>query len=115
LILDVDALYALFVQDSPGHWATYGRVELADERFAVSAFTVAALAERVRERIGAEAVALALGELAGGAWEIAALTPDHLAAIAERVAEDPGLSIEQASAQLLAEERDDELLSTHHG
>ena len=115
MILDADALYALFVRDSPGHWATFGRVELADERFAVSPFTVAAVAHMVRERMGVEAVVLTLGELAGGAWEIAEVDPDHLAAIAARLADDPDSTVEQTSAQLLAEDRDDELLSTHHG
>lgn len=104
MIVDTRTLLGFFDRKQRSHWALRGTVELAAETepLVVSPFVIAELEGIVRERYGERGWLAVLDELAGGAWVIAAVTPEHLAAVRERVA--GGATLADASVAALAEE-----------
>jgi hypothetical protein len=102
VILDATTLLSFFDRESVDHWAVTGEIELAAEieQLVVSPFVIAELELIVRERYGAEAWLSTLDALAQGAWAIAPVSPQHLAALRPRVAS--GASLATASVDVLA-------------
>jgi hypothetical protein len=103
VIFDAEMLYGFFVVDSKRHWGVAGEVELAAgfEELIVSPFVIAELEPMVTGRLGPEAWLAVLEQLAGGAWTIAAVDLEHLAAVRERVA--AGEALAAASVAVLSE------------
>lgn len=103
MIVNAGTLLSFFDRDDPAHWAVTGTIELlsGSEQLVISPFVVAELEPIVRDRYGPEGWLAVLDELAGGAWAIATIDSEHLAAMRERVA--AGASLAAASLDVLAE------------
>ena len=104
MIFDAEMLYAFFVMDSKRHWAVAGETELVAglEDLIVSPFVIAELEGIIKARLGLEAWLAVLEQLGGGAWTIAPVDPEHLAAARERVA--GGEALAAASVAVLTEQ-----------
>ncbi len=103
MIFDAATLLSFFDRDDANHWGVSGTVELLGgaEPLVVSPFVIAELEPIVIATYGLQAWRATLDELAGGAWTIATVDPEHLARLAERCGE--GQSLAAASHEVLAE------------
>ena len=104
MIVDSVDLIRYFDPGDAGHLAMRGQIELAAgyELLVVSPFVVAELEPAVLERYGVEGLLAVLDELARGAWAVAAVGPDHIAAMRVHVAK--GATLAAASVAVLAED-----------
>jgi len=105
VIVDTSALLAYFDTSEPDHGAVAAILDDADEPLVVSPYVVAELDYLVASRLGVSAELAVLAELAGGAWELAAVDEEGLKgarAVAERYA-DQRIGIADASNVVLAE------------
>jgi predicted nucleic acid-binding protein len=78
VIVDTSALLAYFDTDEPDHMAVAVILEEADEPLVVSPYVVAELDYLVASRLGVPAELAVLAELAGGAWDLAAVDIEGL-------------------------------------
>ena len=104
MIVDTSALLAFFDTDEPDHEAVSAILTEATEPLAVSPYVVAELDYLVASRLGIAAELAVLGELAGGAWDLATIDADDLAraaAVIKRYA-DQRLGVADASIVVLA-------------
>ncbi len=104
MIVDTSALLAYFDTDEPDHQAVAGILEEADEPLVVSPYVIAELDYLVASRLGVRAELAVLAELAGGAWDLAAIDAEELrdaSAVVERYA-DQRVGIADASNVVLA-------------
>lgn len=79
MIADTSGLLALFNRAEPAHDRVRAAVEATEELLVVSPFVVAELDYLVASRLGVDAELTVLAELAGGAYELAALDATELA------------------------------------
>ena len=104
MIVDTSALLAYFDTDEPDHQAVAGILEEADEPLVVSPYVIAELDYLVASRLGVRAELAVLAELAGGAWDLAAIDAEELrdaSAVVERYA-DQRVGIADAANVVLA-------------
>jgi len=104
VIVDTSALLAFFDSDEPDHAAVTTIVDAATEPLVVSPYVVAELDYLVASRLGVSAELAVLGELAGGAWDLATFGTEDLAqaqAVVERYA-DQSIGLADASIVILA-------------
>jgi predicted nucleic acid-binding protein len=107
VIVDTSALLALFDLSDPAHDAVAAVIGAATEPLVVSPYVIAELDYIVLTRHGQRAEQAILAELAAGAWDLAAVSADHLRAalrIVKRYADQP-IGVTDASLLVLAEER----------
>ena len=105
IIADTSGLIPFFNQSDPDHEAMVGCLEERDPVIVVSPFVVAEIDYLVATRLGVEWQLEVLRELAGGAYELATMDADDLAAATEVVERyrDLGIGITDASLVILAE------------
>jgi uncharacterized protein len=104
VIVDTSALLAFFDADEPDHVAVSAVFAEATEPFVVSPYVVAELDYLVASRLGVVAELAVLSELAGCAWELAAMDTEALAdarVVVERYA-DQRVGVADASNVVLA-------------
>ena len=104
MIVDTSALLAFFDTDEPDHDAVSRVIDAATEPLVVSPYVVAELDYLVGSRLGVAAELVALTELAGGAWDLAAFGVEELAeaaSVVERYA-DQSIGVADASNVVLA-------------
>lgn len=111
MIVDAGALYAFFVRGTPEHWRVATDIELVapGEELIVSPLSLSALEIMILPAFGREGWMMALRQLAGGAWSVAAIDTVHIEKLAPHIA--GGESLERASALVLAEQLGAELVS----
>ncbi len=105
IIADTSGLLSSFVESGPRHEAVVEWLEKTNPVLVVSPFVVAEVDYLVATRKGVKAELAVLRELAGGAYELATMDADDLAAGA-RVVEryrDLGIGITDASLVVLAD------------
>ncbi|MFP5488722.1 MAG: PIN domain-containing protein [Acidimicrobiia bacterium] len=78
IIADTSGLLALYNQREPSHHQVRSAVEAAPGPLVVSPFVVAELDYLVATRMGPDAELSVLAELAGGAYELAAISRSEL-------------------------------------
>jgi uncharacterized protein len=104
VIVDTSALLAYFDMDEPDHEAVAGVLDDTDEPLVVSPYVVAELDYLVGSRLGVTVEMAVLAELAGGAWDLAAIDSEGLRearAVVERYA-DQRIGVADASNVVLA-------------
>lgn len=104
MIVDTSALLAYFDRDEPDHAAVSAIVDGASEPLVVSPYVVAEVDHLIASRLGNRAELQALGELAGGAWDLDAFGADDLVqarAVIERYV-DQAIGVADASIVVLA-------------
>ena len=103
MIVDTSALLAYFDRHEPDHDAVAAVLAGTPEPLVVSPFVVAERDYLVATRHGIEAELAVLAELAGGAWELAAMTrpKSDARALVERYA-DQAIGVADASMVVLA-------------
>jgi uncharacterized protein len=104
VIVDTSALLAYFDADEPDHAAVAAVIEDTDEPLVISPYVVAELDYLVASRLGAASELAVLAELAGGAWDLAAIDAETLRdarAVVERYA-DQQIGVADASNVVLA-------------
>lgn len=105
IIADTSGLLSNFVASGPRHEAVVEWLERSDPVLVVSPFVVAEIDYLVATRLGVEWELEVLRELTGGAYELATMDADDLAA-ATKVVEryrDLGIGVTDASLVVLAE------------
>ena len=105
IIADTSGLIAFFSEFGPQHDAVAGWVQSNDSVMVVSPYVVADVDYLVATRKGMDAELAVLAELSGGAYELATMDADDVAA-ATRVVEryrDLGIGIADASLAVLAQ------------
>jgi uncharacterized protein len=105
VIVDTSVLLAFFDRSEPSHPEAGRLIEGASEPLVVSPYVVAELDYLVATRVGVSAELAVLRELAGGAWELAAMDVELLrqaAAVVERYA-DQAVGVADASIVVLAQ------------
>lgn len=105
MIVDTSGLLAYLDANEPDHESVAAIIDGAEEPLVVSPYVVAELDCLVLTRHGTVAEHAALNELAGGAWELAAMDRERFDAairIVERYADVP-IGIADASNIVLAE------------
>ena len=105
IIADTSGLIAFFSEFGPQHDAVAAWVQSNDSVMVVSPYVVAEVDYLVATRKGVDAELAALAELSGGAYELATMDADDVAA-ARRVVEryrDLGIGIADASLAVLAQ------------
>ena len=105
IIADTSGLIAFFSESGPQHDAVAGWVQSSDPVMVVSPYVVAEVDYLVATRKGVDAELAVLAELSGGAYELATMDADDVAA-ATRVVEryrDLGIGIADASLAVLAQ------------
>jgi uncharacterized protein len=104
IVADTSALLAFFNDKEPDHEAVRDAIDSQDERLLVSPFVVAELDHLLATRHGVDAELAVLGELAGGAYEIASIGADDLSTAARVVAKyrDQDIGVTDASLVVLA-------------
>ena len=78
MVVDTSALLAFFDSNEPQHEAVSAALQAADEPFIVSPYVIAELDYLVLSRHGVAAQREVLGELTGGAWELAHMDRERL-------------------------------------
>lgn len=78
MIVDTSALLAYFDAAEPDHPAVSRVIAESSEGLVVSPYVLAELDYLVATRVGVDAELAVLGELAGGAWELAGLDAAQL-------------------------------------
>ena len=104
MIIDTSALLAYFDTDEPDHQAVATVIDDTDEPLVVSPYVVAELDYLVASRLGVAAELAVLAELAGGAWDLAAIDDQGLRdarGVIERYA-DQRIGVADASNAVLA-------------
>lgn len=104
IVADTSGLLALFNAREPKHGAVRQLVERQDEPLAVSPFVVAELDYLAATRLGISAELEILGELSGGAYELASIDGSLLgecAAVVDRY-KDQDIGVADASLVVLA-------------
>lgn len=105
MIVDTSALLAFFDADEPDHAALSAVINEATEPLVVSPYVVAEVDYLVATRFGAEAETAVLRELAGGAWDLAAIDMadiNKIVSVIERYS-DQAIGVADASNVVLAE------------
>ena len=105
IIADTSGLLSFFIDSGSQHDQVAAWIEARDPVMVVSPFVVAEIDYLVATRYGVDAELAVLGELAGGAYELATIDGEDLATAA-RVVEryrDLGIGITDASLVVLAE------------
>jgi uncharacterized protein len=107
IIADTSALLALFNRREPAHAAVAEAVRTRRETLVVSPYVVAELDYLVATRLGVDAELAVLAELAGGAYDLAEVDADGLAACSAVIGKYRKLDIGLADASIvvLADER----------
>ena len=85
MIADTSGLLAFFNRSEPRHDEVRRTVEALDESLVVSPYIVAELGYLVATRAGVDAELAVLGELAGGAYDLASFDVDDLSRAASLV------------------------------
>jgi hypothetical protein len=104
VIIDTSALLAYFDTDEPDHQAVAAVIDDTDEPLVVSPYVVTELDYLVASRLGVAAELAVLAELAGGAWDLAAIDEQGLRdarGVIERYA-DQRIGVADASNAVLA-------------
>ena len=104
MIVDTSALLAFFDTDEPDHEAVSDVLSDTVEPLVVSPYVVAELDYLVASRLGVSAELAVLAELAGGAWDLAAIDAEGLSqarSLVERYA-DQRIGVADASNVVLA-------------
>ncbi|MEX2458713.1 MAG: VapC toxin family PIN domain ribonuclease [Actinomycetota bacterium] len=105
MIADTSGLLAFFNRSEPRHDDVRRTVEALDEPLVVSPYVVAELDSLVATRVGVDAEVAMLGELAGGAYDLAVFEVDDLSrasALVERY-RDRAIGVADASIVVLAD------------
>ncbi len=105
IIADTSGLLALFNRGEPAHAAVSDVVVSATDALVVSPYVIAELDYLVATRIGVDAELAVLDELSGGAYELASLGTEELAAarvLVERY-RDQDIGVADASIVVLAD------------
>ncbi len=104
VIADTSALVAFYSESGTQHDAVSAWLEAHGEVMVVSPYVVAELDYLVATRKGVDAELAVLAELAGGAYELAAMSAADIALAAEVIAKyrDLGIGITDASLVVLA-------------
>lgn len=105
MIVDTSALLAYFDAQEPQHVAVASAIDAAEPPLVVSPYVIAELDYLVLTRHGPAAEHAVLSELAGGAWELAAMDGPRLTA-ATRIVEqyrDVPIGVTDASNIVLAQ------------
>lgn len=100
-IADTSGLLAFFNSREPSHAAIRSHVESLDEPLVVSPFVVAELDYLLATRLGTDIETAVLDELAGGAYDLAALSAADLALCSEIIGRYADLSIGVTDASLV--------------
>ncbi len=105
IIADTSGLLAFFTESGAQHDAVEGWLKANDPVMVVSPYVVAEVDYLVATRMGLTAELAVLEELSGGAYELAALDSEALAAARSVVSRygDLGIGIADASLVVLAE------------
>ena len=101
IIADTSGLIAFFSESGRSHDTVVAWLAENDPVMVVSPYVVAEVDYLVATRKGAEAELAVLAELAGGAYELAAMGPEDLAAASEVVGRYRDLDIGVADASLV--------------
>ena len=104
MIVDTSALLAFFDRDEPDHDAVTTIISSTDKRLVVSPYVLAEVDNLVATRRGVETELAVLRELAGGAWDLAAMSAEdveHALQVIERYA-DQEIGLADASIVVLA-------------
>ncbi len=116
-VADTSGLLALFNTTEPRHDTVARLVAEMDEPLVVSPYVVAELDYLVASRVGVDAELAMLGEIAGGAYELAQIGATDLARASGLIARyrDQSIGIADASILLLADRhRTREILTLDH-
>jgi uncharacterized protein len=105
IIADTSGLLALFNRREPAHDAVRRAVERTDDVLVVSPYVVAELDYLVATRLGVDAELIVLGELTGGAYELADLSVEDVSTCATIIDRyrDQEIGIADASLVVLAQ------------
>ena len=105
IIADTSGLLALFNCREPAHGGVATAISRTEEVLAVSPYVVAEIDYLDSTRLGTECELAILRELAGGAYELAALSGEDLARAADVVDRyrDQSIGVADASLVVLAE------------
>jgi uncharacterized protein len=105
VIVDTSALLAFFDSSEPDHAAVVEAIEATDEPLVVSPYVIAELDYLLATRYGVRVELAVLGELAGGAWELAAFDASDLGVAQRIIAEyaDQAVGVADASIVVLAD------------
>lgn len=105
MIVDTSALLAFFDADEPAHSAVVEILDSAGEPLIVSPYVIAELDYLVSTRYGVGAELDVLRELAGGAWDLPAITDSDLSEIVDVIDRfrDQNVGVADASNVVLAE------------
>jgi uncharacterized protein len=104
IIADTSGLLALYNRREPSHERVRVVVEASSEPLVVSAYVVAELDDLLATRLGVDASLAVLGELAGGAYELADVTVPDLTECAQVIERyrDRDIGVADASLVVLA-------------
>lgn len=105
MIVDTSALLAFFDTDEPDHAALLAVINETSEPLVVSPYVVAEVDYLVATRLGVKAETAVLRELAGGAWDLAAVDIADLkkiVSVIERYS-DQAIGVADVSNVVLAE------------
>ena len=104
IIADTSGLVAFFSESGPQHDAVVEWIDTNDPVMVVSPYVVAEVDYLVATRRGVEAELAVLGELSGGAYELAAMDAEDVAEAARVVRRysDLGIGLADASLAVLA-------------
>lgn len=104
IVADTSGLLALFNQNEPGHPRVGEIISTTDDMLVVSPYVVAELDYLLATRLGIDAELAVIAELAGGAYELAQLTPDELVECGAVIARyrDQAIGVTDASIAVLA-------------
>lgn len=104
MIVDTSALLVYFDRNEPDHAAVAAVIDGSTDPLVVSPYVIAELDYLVATRHGIEAELAVLAQLASGAWDLAVVGPEDLAAagrLVERYA-DQAIGVTDASLVVLA-------------
>ena len=104
IVADTSGLLALFNQNEPAHPRVGEIISTTDDMLVVSPYVVAELDYLLATRLGIDAELAVIAELAGGAYELAQLTPDELVECGAVIARyrDQAIGVTDASIAVLA-------------
>lgn len=101
MIVDTSALLAYFDRHEPDHSAVVAVIDAATDELVVSPYVLAELDYLVATRHGQRAEQAILAELTSGAWELASLNRDDVAAAVAVIERYPDQQIGLADASLV--------------
>lgn len=105
MIVDTSALLAFFDTDEPDHQELSAIISQASEPLVISPYVVAEVDYLIGTRLGVKAEAVALRELAAGAWDLATIDIADLTKIVSVIEkyDDQAIGVADASNVVLAE------------